>query len=138
MAPVKHHGRVLAGHTACHTNEPSEQLPNAGTYGGWSTSAGLGAGAVGSPAVVLRSGQDVMDAFVRGGNNQIYETWYDSDNGGWGGWIGMGSGPESVTADPQAVATSDGHDQVFGTGGGYVEQNWYNPNAGTYGGWIAF
>ena len=50
----------------------------------------------------------------------------------------MGGGPYSVTSDPQAVATSDGHDQVFGTGAGYVEQSWLSPGNGAVGGWISF
>lgn len=105
--------------------------PTYGTMGNWITSVGLSANAVGSPALVARSGQNVIDEFVRGGNNQIYETWYNFQYGNWGGWIGMGG---TVTSDPQAVATSDGHDQVFGTGNNLVQQNWFSPTYGTMGG----
>jgi hypothetical protein len=112
--------------------------PSDGTFGGWVTPGSVGTPEIGSPALVPRSGQSVVDAFVRGGNNQIYEMWYNFGTGGWGGWIGIGGGPKSVTSDPQAQATSDGHDQVFGTGGGYAEQTWFNPPDGTMGGWISF
>lgn len=111
--------------------------PNLGTYGGWSTSVGFSPGAGSSPAIVQRAGQNVVDIFVRGTNNQVYATWYNYQTGGWGGWVGMGGGPFGFTSDPRVLATSDGHVQVFGAGGGVTVQNWYNPNTGAYGGWIA-
>jgi hypothetical protein len=100
-------------------------------FSGWTTSHGLPANAVGSPAVALRSGQTAIDEFVRGGDNQIYETWYDISNSNWGGWKAMGG---YVTSDPQVTTTSDGHDQVFGTGSNLVKQSWYYVN-GDVGGW---
>jgi hypothetical protein len=106
--------------------------PGNGAVGGWVTSAGLGAGAIGSPALVVRSGQSVVDAFVRGGDNRVYETWYNWGTGGWGGWIGMGG---AISSDPQAVATSDGHDQVFAGATNGVAQNWFSPGNGAIGGW---
>ncbi|WP_300611288.1 hypothetical protein, partial [Trebonia sp.] len=68
-------------------------------------------------------------------NGQVYETWYNWGNGAWGGWIGLGG---SVSSDPVALATSDGHDQVFATGNGRVEQNWFAPSNGAIGDWISF
>ena len=109
--------------------------PSNGSVGGWSTSAGLSANASGSPALVPRTGQSVIDEFVRGGNNQLYETWYNWGTGAWGGWINMGG---TDTSDPQAQATSDGHDQVFGTSNNLVQQNWFSPSDGSIGNWISF
>jgi surface antigen len=100
-------------------------------FSGWTTSHGLPANAVGSPAVALRSGQTSIDEFIRGGDNQIYETWYDISNANWGGWRAMGG---YVTSDPQVTTTSDGHDQVFGTGSNLVKQSWYYVN-NDVGGW---
>ncbi len=42
-----------------------------GAVGGWTQSAGLGAQAVGDPAVMPGSGKSVIDIFVRGGDNQV-------------------------------------------------------------------
>lgn len=109
--------------------------PWIGSYGAWTTSPGFGSNAIGIPAIVPRNGQNVIDAFVHASNNQVYTTWYNFQYGQWGGWIGMGGGPMSFMSDPQALATSDGNYQVFGTGGGVVEQNWFSPSSGNYGGW---
>ena len=67
----------------------------------------------GTPALVARSGQTVIDAFIRNSSGQIEETWYNWGNGQWGGWITVDGG--SFSSDPSAVATADGHDQVFAT-----------------------
>lgn len=41
-------------------------------------------------------------------------------------------------APRQAIATSNGHDQVFAAGNGLVEENWFLPGNGAVGGWISF
>jgi surface antigen len=106
-----------------------------GSNGVWTQTTAPPVQIGGTPAVIQRAGQNVVDVFVRGANNQVYATWYNYQTGGWGGWVGMGGGPLGFTSDPQVHATSDGHVQVFGTGGGAAVQNWYDPNLGTYGGW---
>jgi hypothetical protein len=107
-----------------------------GNVGGWTTSQILPSiTTTSSPAVVLRTGQGVIDEFIRGSDNQIYQTWYDSGAGGWGGWLNMG---DTTTSDPQGIATSDNHDQIFGTNNSQVTQNWFDRVDGTIGGWIGF
>ena len=64
-----------------------------------------------SAALVPRSGQTVFDAFWRGSDGAIRETWYNWANGRWGGWIPIGSA--SLSSDPQAAATSDGPRPAF-------------------------
>jgi hypothetical protein len=111
--------------------------PNSGAYGGWTTSAsGVGASAEGTPAAVPRSGQNTIDEFYQGTNNQVYETWYSFQNGNWGNPIDMGG---NVSSNPESVATSDGNDQVFDIGSNAVQQNWFDPNASPYyGDWISY
>jgi hypothetical protein len=109
--------------------------PSDGTHGGWTTSLALGGQAVGTPAVVARAGQQVEDLFVRGGDGQLYETWYNWGSGAWGGWIGLGG---TISSDPSALATSDGHEQIFATNGGLVRQTWFGPGNGAVGGWFSF
>ena len=38
--------------------------------------------------------------------------------------------------DPQAVATSDGHEQVFVDDNGVIKQNWFAPNGDAIGNWV--
>jgi hypothetical protein len=37
--------------------------------------------------------------------------------------------------DPETIATSDGHEQVFANGGGSIYESWFDPGTGTVGGW---
>ena len=62
------------------------------------------------------------------------ETWYNWGTGQWGGWITVNGG--TFTSDPSAVATSDGHDQIFASNNGTIEQNWFDPGTGHIGDWI--
>jgi CHAP domain len=107
--------------------------PIDGSIGGGSSAPPManGAQAAGNPAVVPRPGQQVIDLFVRSTAGQILETWYNWGNGSWGGWIPVSGA--TVTGDPQAVATSDGHDQVFVDADGVIEQNWFSPATGAIG-----
>jgi cell wall-associated NlpC family hydrolase len=111
--------------------------PGDGSVGGWASPGAMpsGAQAAGNPAVVPRPGQSVIDVFVRSSDGQIRETWYNWGNGQWGGWITISG--STFTGDPQAVATSDGHDQVFADASGVIEQNWFSPGNGSVGGWVA-
>ena len=104
--------------------------PATGQHGDGSAVGGMTV--AGTPALVARSGQSVIDAFVRNSAGQIVETWYNWGNGDWGGWIAVSPGP--FTSDPSAVATSDGHDQIFATAsGGTLEENWFDPATGQHG-----
>jgi hypothetical protein len=111
--------------------------PATGHTGNWVSPVGMqgGAGAVGTPAVVKRSGQQVIDVFVRSTDGVIRETWYNWGSGHWGGWIGIGGA--TFTGDPAVVGTSDGHDQIFATSGGAVRQNWFDPVTGHIGNWVS-
>ena len=105
--------------------------PATGHIGGGSSVAGMTV--QGTPALVARPGQDVIDAFIRNSAGQIVETWYNWGTGSWGGWITVNGG--TFTSDPSAVATSDGHDQVFATSGsGTLAMNWFDPGTGHIGG----
>jgi len=83
---------------------------------------------------VARSGQPVIDAFVRNAAGQIVETWYNWGTGRWGGWITIAGA--TFTGAPRAVATSDGHDQIFAGDNGTIEQNWFAPANGAIGDWV--
>jgi len=109
--------------------------PATGATGNWASAAGMPAGvhATGNPAVVPRSGQQVIDVFVGSSDGLIRETWYNWGTGAWGGWIAISGA--TFTADPQAVATADGHDQIFADANGVVEQNWFSPATGATGNW---
>ena len=72
--------------------------------------------------------------FTRSTDGQIRETWYNWGNGHWGGWI-LISG-SAFTGGPQAVATSDGHEQIFADDNGAIKQNWFAPNGGAIGNWV--
>jgi surface antigen len=106
--------------------------PGNGSSGGGTLNPGIQV--EGNPTLVPRSGQSVIDAFIRGTNGQIFETWYNWGNGVWGGWIPIGG--NTFTGDPEAVATSDGHDQVFADANGTLEENWFSPGNGAVGGWV--
>ena len=108
--------------------------PSNGGHGSW-VAKGAPVSLTGTPALVARAGQQVIDAFVRGTAGQVYETWYNWGTGKWGGWIGIGG---SVTSDLQSLPTSDGHDQLFATSSGAIVQNWFSPASGAIGGWISF
>ncbi len=62
------------------------------------------------------------------------ETWYNWGTGQWGGWITISGA--TLTSSPRAVATSDGHDQIFAVNNGSVKQNWFEPGTGRFGGWV--
>ncbi len=111
--------------------------PGNGAVGGWASPGAMpdGAQAVGNPALVPRSGQTVIDVFTRSSDGQIRETWYNWGNGQWGGWIAISG--STFTGDPQAVPTTDGHDQVFADANGVIEENWFSPGNGAVGGWVA-
>ena len=84
---------------------------------------------------MARSGQTVIDAFIRNSSGQIEETWYNWGNGQWGGSIPIGGA--TLTSDSTSVPTSDGHDQVFAMAGSTPEENWFDPGSGNVGGWVA-
>src|SRR5580698_3209283 len=111
--------------------------PATGAIGNWVSPGAMqnGAQAAGDPAVVPRPGQQVIDAFVRSTDGQIRETWYNWGTGQWGGWIVVSG--STFTGDPQAVATSDGNDQVFADNNGVIEENWFTPATGAIGNWVA-
>jgi surface antigen len=128
------------GHTQLFqvTNGVVEQnwfSPATGATGNWVSAAGMPGGvhAVGNPAVVPRPGQQVIDVFAGSSDGLIRETWYNWGNGAWGGWIAISGA--TFTGDPQAVATADGHDQIFADANGVVEQNWFSPATGATGNW---
>jgi hypothetical protein len=83
--------------------------------------------------VVPRAGQQVIDLFTGSSDGLIRETWYNWGNGAWGGWITIAGA--AFTGDPQAVATTDGHVQIFADANGAVEQNWFSPATGATGNW---
>jgi hypothetical protein len=106
------------------------QDPRTGAHGNW---AGQPSPImfVGTLALVPRARQTVIDIFARTPTDAIIETWYDWRTGAWGGWIELGAA--AGTSDPSAVATADGHEQVFITAGGRVEENWFGPARGDHG-----
>jgi hypothetical protein len=106
--------------------------PGSGRIGGGSSVAGMTV--QGTSALVARSGQSVIDAFVRNSAGQIVETWYNWGTGQWGGWITISGA--TLTSSPEAVATSDGHDQIFAVNNGSIEQNWFAPSTGQIGNWV--
>ena len=124
-------GHVQVFYDAAGALEENWYSPATGAVGGWSGVGGLQV--EGAPALVPRAGQSVIDAFIRSTAGQIYETWYNWGNGQWGGWIPIAGG--SFTSDPQAVATSDGHDQIFADANGTLAENWFSPATGAVGGW---
>lgn len=94
---------------------------------------------VGRPAVVARPGNAVADVFVRAANGDVFETWYSSANGAWGGWIDLG-GP--AVADPSAVPAPPNTDLPPGTPfrdevvinlGWSIAVNWFVPSNGHHG-----
>ena len=88
-------------------------------------------------AAVRESGRAVTAeqvAEARAAGGQIRETWYNWGNGHWGGWIPISG--SAFTGDPQAVATSDGHEQIFADDNGAIKQNWFAPNGGAIGNWV--
>ena len=108
--------------------------PGNGVHGGWTTSPALGGQATGYSGAGCPTGSAGDDVFVRG----VMGTLRDLVQLGLlarGGWIGIGG---SISSDPAALATSDGHDQIFATGGGLVRQTWFAPGNGALGGWISF
>ncbi|RDV45155.1 hypothetical protein DOE76_07730 [Leifsonia sp. ku-ls] len=94
-----------------------------------------GPGVVGSAVVVQRPGTRVIDVFFRGGDNQLWTTWYDWGTGAIGGAVGVAGA--TITSDPTITATPDGHVQLFALNGGTIHQGWYEPATGRYGGWRA-
>jgi len=106
------------------------QNPSTGAHGNWAGQPSP-ISFVGTASLVARTGQPVIDIFARTATDAIVETWYDYATGGWGGWVELGAA--SGTGDPRAVATADGHDQVFITAGGRVEENWFGPVRGDHG-----
>jgi hypothetical protein len=97
-------------------------------FSGWSS---LGGVAQGAPAVTTWTGGRV-DAFVRGGDNNL---WHKSYSGWWSGWQNLGAPPGGLTSDPGAVAWSSGRIDVFVAGaGGQLWHKWY---AGSWSGWEA-
>jgi hypothetical protein len=44
----------------------------------------------------------------------------------------------SITSDPQAIATADGHEQIFATSNKFIQQNWFSSGDGSIGGWRSF
>jgi len=110
--------------------------PSNGTFGNWVSPGAMqnGAQAAGNPAIVKRSGQQVIDVFTRSTDGQIRETWYNWGNGHWGGWIPIAG--SAFTGDPQTVATSDGHEQIFADDNGAIKQNWFAPSNGATGNWV--
>ncbi|MBK7612697.1 MAG: CHAP domain-containing protein [Actinomycetales bacterium] len=109
--------------------------PADGTRGTWTTTVALPATALGTPALAARPGTSVIDAFVRGSDGNIYQTWYDWGTGGRGGWISMG-GPGGAS-DPAVARTADGHVQILTTSAGAVRQNWFDPPSGAIGRWVS-
>jgi hypothetical protein len=127
-------GHIQVFTIASGTLQENWYSPANGAVGGWAHPASMGVQAVGSPAVVARSGQNVIDAFVRGSDGLLRETWYNWSNGHWGGWISISGA--TFSGDPQTIATSDGHEQIFANANGTVEQNWFAPSNGAFGGWV--
>ena len=106
------------------------QNPSTGAHGNWAGQPSP-ISFVGTVSLVPRLGQPVIDIFARTATDAVVETWYDWATGGWGGWVELGAA--SGTGDPRAVATADGHVQVFITAGGRVEENWFGPVRGDHG-----
>src|SRR5579884_2320181 len=44
--------------------------------------------------------------------------------------------PRPALGAPAALATADGHVQVFAIGGGTIWQNWQDPTTGAHGDWV--
>jgi hypothetical protein len=110
--------------------------PANGAIGGWVSPGPMqsGAQAAGNPAIVRRPGAQVIDVFTRSTDGQIRETWYNWGTGKWGGWIPISG--SAFTGDPQVVATSDGHEQIFADDNGLIKQNWFAPANGAIGNWV--
>jgi hypothetical protein len=110
--------------------------PVNGATGNWVSPGPMqnGAQAAGNPAIVQRPGTQVIDVFTRSTDGQIRETWYNWGTGKWGGWIAVSG--STFTGDPQAVGTSDGHEQIFADDNGVIKQNWFAPSNGAIGNWV--
>ena len=110
--------------------------PATGAVGNWTSPVPMqnGVQAAGNPAIVKRAGQQVIDVFTRSTDGQIRETWYNWGNGTWGGWIPISG--SAFTGDPQALATPDGHEQIFADDNGVIKQNWFAPAGGAIGNWV--
>ena len=125
-------GHIQVFSDANGTLEENWYDPATGHIGGGSSVGGMTV--QGTPALVARAGQNVIDAFIRNSAGQIVETWYNWGTGSWGGWITISGA--IFTGGPKAVATSDGHDQIFGDNNGVIEQNWFDPSTGHTGNWV--
>lgn len=85
---------------------------------------------VGTPAVVSRPGQPIVDIFGSGPLGGAVETWYNWATGKWGGFIGLGGTGYLGGSDPSVVAAADGNEWVAITSGGKVWANWFSPATG--------
>jgi hypothetical protein len=95
-------------------------------FSGWSPIGGV---AQGAPAVTTWTGGRV-DAFVRGGDNNL---WHKRYSGSWSSWENLGGPPGGLASGPGAVAWSSGRIDVFVAGaGGQLWHKWY---AGSWSGW---
>ena len=110
------------------------QNPSTGAHGNW-VGQPSPISFVGTVSLVPRAGQPVIDIFARTATDAVVETWYDWATGGWGGWDELGAA--SGTGDPRAIATADGHDQVFITARGRVEGTWFGPVRGDHGAFVS-
>lgn len=108
------------------------QDPETGAHGNW---VGQPTPLIfaGTPAVVSRPGQPIIDVFARGLEGGAIETWYNWANGKWGGFIGLGGTSVGGGSDPSAIVTPDGHEEVAITSGGLVWSNWFVPSNGRTG-----
>ena len=97
--------------------------------GAWQGWQGLGGGSAGKPAAVSQNAAFAM-VFIRGTDNQLYVNRLVVNT--WTGWQSLGG---TLTADPTAVATSNGNFVTVLTRGAGGEVNYRRWNGSSWGAW---
>ncbi|HEY8729655.1 MAG TPA: hypothetical protein VIL94_08725, partial [Acidothermaceae bacterium] len=112
--------------------------PTTGRHGGWSVFGNRPPTTMtGVPVLVPIPGLPqigifLVDVFLRGTDGRIYQGDFETFAGGVQGWVVLAG----LTANPpDAVGTSDGHDQVVTTSGGGAAVDAFNHFTGATSGW---
>jgi hypothetical protein len=88
-------------------NNVWSRLYNGTTWTDWSKIVGA---TYASPAASVRSGTSIVDLFVRGSDNALYQNTRD---GTWTGYRSIGAPPGGATSAPAAISNAPGKVHVF-------------------------
>ena len=106
-ALVQADGRVLVfARTAGNAAAYIEQVDAAGTWGRWTTLAGVSSM---SKFALVNDNTNLPEVFVRGRGSHVYRSERDA-SGAWGAWENLGG---SVATEPVVIKKADGRLEVF-------------------------